>query len=521
MGVIPLREREAFIARDRYDYRTYKDLTEEQLEQRMLKLPAKPPIFYKLTIPQKVTFLAGVETQRFCFFLDTGVGKTLLTIALIRYFRKLGIVKRALILVPNRPNKTEWRDELLKHSPNSTCLELPSNIKEKWEALEQTNTLFVVETYAGLYRMVCDLKKKVKKGVEIDENHLVPDKKKVAALQRHFQAFACDESENVGNHQGLPFRVCRQLAKTSKAAFTMTGTPFNRDPTLLWSQMFLVDGGYTLGETLGLFRAIFCSEKDNYWSGGKEYKFLKKNQNMLNDFIANRSIEYEADKASLPACVEVKKYVSLDSDAASYYERFKEQLIAAHGNYTETKSAFIRLRQISSGFVGFDDDETGEKVKFEFPDNPKLEMLLSILKSTRSEYKVIVFFEFTYSGNKIFEALKKNKIGATIINGQTKDTEAAKRKFMGDAKTRVLLLQWRMAAGLNLQTARYGIFYESPVSASKRKQAKRRVERQHSLYKTVFIYDLLMKNTVDEQILDFHREGDSLFEAIIRGEAKI
>jgi SNF2 family DNA or RNA helicase len=515
MGVIPLKQRNAFLERPRQDFREYKKLTEAQLEQKMLDLPVKPPIYYKLTVPQKVSFLIGAVTRGFCFFLDTGVGKTLLTIALIRYFRRLGIVKRALILVPARTNKTEWKDELLLHSPNSSCLVLPSSIEEKWKALEDDNSLFVVESYAGLFNMCC---KKVKdnKG----KNYLTLDEKKIRWLQKTFQAFACDESENVGNHQGLPFRICRQLAKTSEARFTMTGTPFNRDPTLLWSQMFLVDGGQTLGETLGLFRSVFCSERENFFSGAPEYKFLKKKQALLNDFIANRSIEYEADKASLPACVPIKKYVSLDSDAMTYYERFKEQLVASHGNYTEAKSAFIRLRQISSGFVGYEDDETGEKAKFEFPENPKLELLLSILKSTREEYKVIVFFEFNYSGNKLLSELKKNKISSTIIYGDTKDVDAAKKQFM-TTKTRVLLLQWRMAAGMNVQIAKYGIFYESPVSASKRKQCRRRVERQHSLHKTVFIYDLIMKGGVDEQILDFHAEGDDLFESIVRGTKKL
>lgn len=514
--VIALRAREAFLARQRHDYREYKKLTDEQLEQRMLALPVKPPIYYKLTPPQKVSFIIGAETRSFCFFLDTGVGKTLLIIALIRYFRRLGLIKHALILVPGRSNKTEWKDELLKHSPRSSCLVLPSSIDEKWAALQESNDLFVVESYAGLFRMVTQKATNKKK-----EKYLELDPKKIKMLQAHFQAFACDESENVGNHTALPFRICRQLAKTSEAKFTMTGTPFNRDPSTLWSQMFLVDGGYTLGETLGLFRSVFCKESENFFSGMPEYKFIKKKQDLLNDFIANRSIEYEADQASLPACVPVKKYVALDADAMTYYERFKDQLIASRGNFIEAKSAFIRLRQISSGFVGYEDDETGEKAKFEFPDNPKLELLLSIIKATRSEYKIIVFFEFTYSGDKILSELKKIKVGTTIIYGKTKDIDVAKKEFMEDPKKRILLLQTRMAAGMNVQICKYGIFYESPVSAIKRKQCRRRVERQHALHKTVFIYDLLMKGGVDEQILDFHSEGEDLFEAIIRDKARL
>lgn len=515
MAIIPLKSRNAFIDRPRVDFREYKKLTDEQLEQRKDALPVKPPIWYKLSRLQKICFIIGAEEQKFLFFNDTGTGKTLLVIALIRYFRKLGLVKKALILVPNRPNKTEWADELIKHSPNSSYLALPSAIKDKWGSLEQSNALFVIETYAGFFRMLTKKEEK-KRG---KGNKLVIDQKLVTRIHKQFQGFACDESVNVGNHLGLPFRVCRQLAKKADVAFELTGTPFNRDPITLWSQMFLVDGGYTLGETLGLFRSVFCNESVNYFSGAPEFNFSKKQIPLLNQFIANKSISFPADEGSLPKCVPIPKYIDLGEDAQSYYEKYKEQLVASHGNFVETKNAFIRLRQISSGFIGYEDDETGERARFEFPENPKLDLLLSLL-GTLQEHKSIVFFDFNYSGEKILAALKKEKIGAEIIYGKQKDVEGAKHKFIKTDKTRVLLLQNVMAAGLNVQVAKYGLFYESPVSAIARKQAQRRVERQYSLYKTVFIYDLLVRGSVDEKIIEFHKEGGDLFERIIRGRKK-
>lgn len=302
--------------------------------------------------------------------------------------------------------------------------------------------------------------------------------------------------------------------------FTMTGTPFNRDPSLLWAQMFLVDGGETLGETLGLFRSVFCSENTNYWTGQPEYKFDKAKEGMLNDFIANRSISYPADEGSLPACTPIHKHVSISDDALGYFDKFKQELLAAKGNVIETRNAFLKLRQISSGFVGYEDDD-GARAKFEFPDNPKLDQLLSIIGTVQPDHKVIVFFDFTYSGERILRELNAAKIGAVILHGKTKDPEQSKRSFVDNPKTRVLLLQNAMGEGLNVQVAKYGIFYESPVSAIKRKQCQRRVERQHSLHKSVFIYDLIMRDTMDERILEFHAEGGDLFEAIIRGETSV
>lgn len=513
MGIIVKKSKDEFLARQRRDYREYKKLTDEQLEQKMLKLSVKPPIYYKLTHLQKVCFIIGAETQRFCFFNDTGTGKSVLAIALIRYFRRLGILQHALVLIPNKINKYEWYNEIQKHSPKSSNLILEGSSQQKWDALEQSNDLFVFETYAGLTRMVCSLEKR-KKG-----NKLVPDPKKLSLLAKHFQGFVCDESVNVGHHTSLPFRFCRKLSKTSPIAFTMTGTPFNRDPTLLWAQMFLVDHGYTLGETLGLFRSIFCHETENYFSGMPEYKFNKKQQALLNDFIAHRSISYPADEGSLPQCVEIQKVVKLPSDANAYYERMREQLVAARGNFQETKNAFIRMRQISSGFMGYEDDETGERAKFEFPDNPKLDILLYLLK-TVEDHKSVVFIDFNYSGERILRLLKDNKIEAQLLYGKTKDVQVVRDAFVNSQKQKVLILQNKLGVGLNIQVAKYAFCFEAPVSAIDWKQCRGRIIRQHSLYKTVFWYDLLMKDTVDFQIRRYHEEGGDLFENIIRDAAK-
>ena len=512
MGIIALKARNDFIARDRRDYREYKKLTDAQLEVKMLKLPVKPPIYYKLTHLQKVCFIIGAERQRFCFFNETGTGKSLLSIALIRYFRKLGLVKHALVLIPNKINKHEWHNELVKHSPKSSSLILEGSSQNKWKALEQSNALFVFETYAGLTRMVC--KKEERKG----KNKLVPDPKRLAQLAKHFQALVCDESVNVGHHTSLPFRFSKKLAKTAPVMLTMTGAPFNRDPTLMWAQMFLVDDGFALGETLGLFRAIFCKETENFFSGSPEYKFDKKQQALLNDFIAHSSISYPADEGSLPKVVEIQKYVKLPGDAGAYYERFRHELISAKGNFQETKNAFLRLRQISSGFVGYQDDETGERAKFEFPDNPKLDALLSLIQSINPEHKVVVFVDFNYTAERILKVLQEAKISAAILYGKSKNAQEVRDKFVKDPKQRVLILQNKLGVGLNIQVSKYAIFFESPVSAIDRKQCRARVVRQHSSHKTVFVYDLLMKDTVDEAILKFHVEGGDLFQAIIRGE---
>jgi SNF2 family DNA or RNA helicase len=179
------------------------------------------------------------------------------------------------------------------------------------------------------------------------------------------------------------------------------------------------------------------------------------------------------------------------------------------------------MRQISSGFVGYFDDDLGKRAEFEFPFNPKRELLLSTIESIRPDRKILVFVEFVFSGSAIGRELEKMGIGFSRLWSGTKDTDAAISKWLHDPECQVFIVNNQMAIGGNWQVAKYGIYYESPVSPIMRKQSRRRFERQDSEHDKVFQYDLLVRGTMDEAILKWHAEGEGLFDAIIRGRAKV
>jgi hypothetical protein len=319
------------------------------------------------------------------------------------------------------------------------------------------------------------------------------------------------------NKAKLPYRVCRKMAQSCSVFFALTATPFGRDPTDLWGQMYFIDFGHSLGDTLGLFRKAFFKERVNFW-GRFEYSPDKAKEPLMHRALAHSSIRFEADEADLPGLVPVMKKLTLPHEAEAYYQKAQEALRTA-GNFREMKNSFMRMRQISSGFIGFKDDDTGQKASYVFEENPKLEALLSVLESISGEHKAIVFHDFIYSGQRISDELTKMNIEHVRLYGGTKDVRAARDRFNKDSKCRVLLLQNSFGEGLNLQVARYLLFYESPVSCIMRKQCERRAHRQHSKFKTVFMYDFLVKDTMDVRIREFHTEGRDLFQAIINGEA--
>ena len=510
--MIPSSVTKKFLERDLKNFEVYKKLSDAQLQKKCDALPVRPPIWAKLKRHQKACFLIGAETKRFAMFLDTGTGKTCLSIALILYFVRLRHNKRVLVLVPNKANKSEWSREIRKHAPDTPFATLWGSSADKWARLERTRGIIVVETYAGMMRMMCKIVKLKKK----DGNKLDLDKSKVKKLMSLIDGLVLDESNLCKTKNKLPFRICRQISKKASIVFALSGTPFGRDPTDLWGQMYIVDQGATLGETLGLFRSAFFIEKE--WG---DYTFDKRKMGLLHRTLANGSIRFVAKESDLPTVIPIKKYIDLPNDAAAYFAKAKGALIAAKGNFSETKNAFLRMRQISSGFLGYNDDDMGIRAQFEFPENPKLESLLSTIDTIRPECKILVFHDFVFSGSIICRELEKAGVKYVRLYHKTKNTSELLTQFDKDPSIRVFVLNTAGAYGLNLQAAQYSLFFESPVSVTLRKQMERRNERQYSDHKKIFVYDLIVVGTMDERILQFHKEGRNLFDHIIEGKNNV
>jgi len=506
-----------FRARPSRDFSRWKSISVNELQRRADKLPYAPPNWKQLSHLQRVCFVIGARMRRFAFWNDTGTGKTFLSISLMQYFMMTGDSKHNLVLVPNKTNKWEWAEEGFdKHAAKMKYVVLHgSSARKLQQIIDNPDAQAFVETYAGFTRMCCDLKKVKRKGKKA-QNKLVPNRTRVKKLAAFFDGVYADESTYLSNKSALPYRLLNQLSKTAKTFFCLSATPFGRDVTMVWAQMFLVDRGDTLGETLGLFRGAYFDEKVNYW-GGYEYKLKPNAKNMIAERLNHGSITYPADESDLPRLNRKSFHTSLGETADAYYERAKAQLKASHGNYQEMKNAFLRMRQISSGFVGYRDDETGDKAKFVFPANPKLELLESLVTRIPEHYKFIIYHEFNYSAGVICAMLKRMGIKHVAINGMVKDTQKPLTQFKKKSNdVRALVLANSAGGyGLNLQVARYGIYYESPVSVIMRKQTEKRFDRQYSMHSHVFLWDCIVRGTADESILAFHKEGKSLWKAIL------
>ena len=519
---------EKYLRKDFDSHVWLKSLSEKELNQIIAEMKPRPQITFPLRKHQKVCFILGVAYPGFYFRIDMGGGKTMLMLALMDYFLDIGLVEKVLVLTRTDQGADNWEEQIQEWCPDLPYILLKGASVNKWQDFEDFERGLAIVSYPGLVHMCC-VKELIKHKGKKARQGLVPKRELVDRLLKYLDAFIGDEITRAMNSESLTFRICNQISKAVKYHYGLAGRAFGRDPLVVWAQFMLTDRGETFGSTLGFFREVFFDAKQNPWGGkyAKDYTFKKSMDADFGRIMNHRSIGYDTEETDiiLPPVVAARKYVDLPPSSMEYYRRTLEELKRSRGNVREVQNKFIRLRQISSGFIGFYDDDNGEKAQLEFRENPKLDLLMDLVENIPEDRKFVICVCFTWSGAKISQELRKLKMDHGWLYSGTKNWPAMKKRFDNDPEFRGLIVQAQMASyELNLQSANYPLIYESPLSVMDREQFERRCRRDGQKH-TVFQYDLIMRNTVDQTILSYHTEGRSLYrdlvknpEAALRGE---
>lgn len=509
-----------YFARKLADSAKAKRFTVRALDAKLGQLRPTPRFATKPYKHQKVCFLLGVKHPQYLLFLDVGTGKTKISLDLVSYWKRLGKIKRTLVLVPYASNVGEWEDQAKLHAPKLRVVGIDQYGREaRLEALDEPADVNVI-TYAGWLHLI-STKVRIKKKVR-----MVIDEEKARKLERKFTGLIGDECTFLRHRRSLTFRAFYRLAKRCPVRYGLTGTPFDKKPEDLWAQFYATDRGDTLGSTQGIFRAAFFIQKERFWGRGFDYVFDERKMPELSRMIRHRSIRYAQEECSdLPASIggigaeggPMVRPVRLSPETREYYNKIIDGLTEARGNFTLLDNAYHRMRQLTAGFLVYKDPE-GQKVEIRFRKNPKVDALIDLLNELAPDKKVIVYNEYRTSGELICERLKKEKIRHVRIYSKTSDKKGVIAKFKEDKRCRVLVGSRTIAYGLNLQAnCHYMIFFECPDSSLIRKQVEGRIRRDGQKKRPHF-WDLAIRRTVDEKILRLVRKGKSLHDAIVDGK---
>lgn len=151
-------------------------------------------------------------------------------------------------------------------------------------------------------------------------------------------------------------------------------------------------------------------------------------------------------------------------------------------------------------------------------ESEKLDELLDLLKGEFAGEKIIVFTRFSKMVDLLVPAIQKEKIGVTRITGaeSEKDRKKAQDLFQSsDSDVSVICITTAASEAINLQAAKAIIFYDTPWSAGDYLQILGRMIRIGSLHDRVYAIHLVVKKTVDAHVVQIMNKKMNLVEKVL------
>jgi SNF2 family DNA or RNA helicase len=420
------------------------------------------------------------DEKRYGIFLDMGVGKTSLLLALFDH-KFFNGVKKVLIITPKKVSLSTWQNEIKKWDNFKYMLNNVSLISGTEE--QRNQTLQNVKEYqihiisSSLTEWLVG--KKVKKGKRIltQTNPYTPQ----------YDLIVVDECSQFKDTSTRRYKALKSLSLNSEL-FLLSGTPFSnleqdkygyKKADELYYVMYLL-GIYK--ENITQFRNDFCFtfQWDLYTQRMKPEIYQT-----LTEQIYKKSIRKVLDIQA--EIIHTKIYCETDQ---THLNTLKKDFYLETDGYqkiTASNQAIMinKALQVSNGFIY---DENGYMTRL---NTFKFNALQDLLKTI--DDNVIIFYNFKEDKNYLLTHLQ----GAVAYEGDATLNEwnAKRIKYL-------ILSPFSEKYGLNLQQGGHTIIWYGLVwSAESYEQSNARLHRRGQEH-DVHVYYLLGKKSFDDYVYD-------------------
>lgn len=412
-----------------------------------------------------------------CLADDMGLGKTLQAISVLtRLHEKKGT--KSLVIMP-KSLIYNWESEIKKFSPKLKVGIYYGNLRNR-DIIKKSGV--ILTTYGT-----------IRNDIEIIRDY-------------DFDVVILDESQNIKNVNAQTTKAIMLL--NAKHRIALSGTPIENNLSELYSLFrFLNPSMFGTMEEFNNFYAIPI-QKENDQEAIEE---LKKK---VYPFILRR-IKKEVLK-DLPDKIEKTMYIEMNPEQKKLYEERRNYYYnMVHSQIKENglgKTQFFilqalnELRQITSC----------PEAKSVGVTSSKREVLINnILDAVENGHKVLVFTNYINSIKNICEDLDKYGVKYLSMSGSTKDRQLLVDKFQKDSKYKVFVMTLKTGGvGLNLTAADTIFIYDPWWNKTVENQA---IDRAYRLGqdRTVFSYKLILKDTIEEKILQLQESKIKLLDNLI------
>ncbi len=419
---------------------------------------------------------------------DMGLGKTLQTLALVAHARAVRPGGAPFLVVAPTSVVPNWAVEASRFVPDLSVVTVAASQARDRRPLAETvaRADLVVTSYA-LLRLDAD-----------------------AYAGLDWSGLVLDEAQFVKNHRARTYAAARRVAAPFSLA--ITGTPLENSLMDLWALFSITAPGlFPDPERFSEYyrRPI---ERDH------DAERLGQLRRRVRPLMLRRT--KEAVATELPPKQEQVVDVVLQPRHQriyqTYLQRERQKVLGLiddlEGNRFTILRSLTLLRQLSLDPALVDPQYEGAPAS-------KVEVLLEMLEEVVGEgHQALVFSQFTGFLDRVQVRLAGAGIPLARLDGRTRRRgEVVDRFRRGEA--RVFLVSLKAGGfGLNLTEAGYCFVLDPWWNPAAETQA---VDRAHRIGqdKTVHVYRLVARDTIEQKVMDLKARKSRLFEAVLGGDA--
>lgn len=417
-----------------------------------------------------------------CLADDMGLGKTLQTIAVLL---EKGALGPSIVVAPTSVCFT-WMEELSKFAPTLKP-HLLSETSNREKLIQSLDAMDILVTSYGLLQTASD-----------------------QLINKNWQLIILDEAQAIKNSNTKRWKYATQL--NGKARIALSGTPIENHLGELWSIFRFLNPGLLGSEKHFQERYASPIEKSQDPIAKRALKLL------VSPYILRRTKSEVLQE--LPAKTEQSILIEQSADEKAFYEAVRlkaleriNQLNATEGEPKRFSilAEITRLRQACchSQLVDESINIPSSKVK------AFLELVQNLLDN---KHKVLVFSQYVRYLQMIKGVLDKETISYQYLDGSTpvKTRQKAINDFQSGEGDVFLISLKAGGTGLNLTAADYVIILDPWWNPAVEDQASARAHRIGQ-ERPVTVYRLIMQNTMEEKIVQLHKEKRDLANDLLSG----
>jgi len=421
---------------------------------------------YKPFVHQQVTGEFLTMNPRAFVLNGMGSGKTMSVLWAFDYLRKLGKVKRMLVISPLSTLERAWGDEIFRHFPDMSFAVLHGSREKRHKLLACDFDVYIIN-HDGI---------KSKETIELLRN------------REGLNLVVVDEVASFRNASTERFKALNLLINGDRKtgefrkewAWGLTGTPTPNAPTDAWAQVKLINPGKAPG--------FFGQFRDSVMRPSGPYKWVMRDGSL--EVVKNMmqpAVRFSREECiDLPPTTYVTRQTDLTAEQKRAFDDMLKQLKAEHGGGQITAvNEAVKLSKLIQICCGVAYGTEGDVL---LPNGPRVELVREIIEE--ADAKVLVFVPLT-GALKVLAAELAKDFSVEIVHGETSKNERDRifKDFQSAKNPRVLVANpGTLSHGLTLTAANTVVWFAPINSNETYQQANARVTRPGQKLNTLIVH---------------------------------